>query len=105
VYDDAESAEGEADEKDCIEVAGRTFLTAKLQIPLPGETAGSIEKMRSALRGMWMGTIPRTYGIKGEPKTPMGPGPGMGFGDVPGPEEPRGGTKGGRETQGGGHGT
>jgi len=48
-----------------------------------------------------MGAIPHTYGIEGEPKTPMGPGPVAGFGEVPGPvEQPRGGTRGGRDIQG-----
>jgi len=84
-YEDVESVEGEADEKDHIEVAGRTFITAKLQLPLPGETGRSIEKMRGALRGMWIGAIPRTCGIDAEPKTPVGPGPVGVFGEGPGP--------------------
>jgi len=83
--EDVESIEGDADERDQVEVAGHMFRAAKLQLPLPGETGRSIGKMRGALRWMWMDAIPRVYGIDREPKTPGGPVPGKGFGEGPGP--------------------
>jgi len=61
--EDIESAEGDADEKDHVEVAGRMFRAAKLQLPLAGELEMPIWKMRGALRGMWMEAIPGVYGI------------------------------------------
>jgi len=47
-----ESVEGDADEWDQVEVAGRMFRAAKLQLPLSGEIGMPIGKMRGALRGM-----------------------------------------------------
>jgi len=50
---------------------------------------------------MWMGAIPRTYGLENEPKTPMGPAPEMGFGGGPGPVgKPRRGSRGEMEPRG-----
>jgi len=49
--DDIESVEGDADERDQMEVAGHMFRAAKLQLPLSGETGMPIGKMRGALRG------------------------------------------------------
>jgi len=44
--DDVESVDGDADERDQIEVAGRMFRAAKLQLPLAGELGMPIGKMR-----------------------------------------------------------
>jgi len=91
--DDIDSAEGDADEKDQIEVAGRMFRAAKLQIPLAGELEMPIGKMRWALRGMWMEAIPRVYGIDSERKGPAESLSGRGFEGGPGPVgKPKGGS-------------
>jgi len=92
--DDVESVEGDADERDQIEWAGRMFRAAKLQLPLAGELGLPIGKMRGALRSMWMEAIPRVYGIDKEQKAPMEPLPGKRFGEGPGPVgKPKGGSK------------
>jgi len=92
--DDVESVEGDADERDQIEVAGRMFQAAKLHLPLAGESGLPIGKMRGALRGMWMYAIPRVYGIDRERKAPMESAPGKGFRGEPGPvSKPKGGSK------------
>jgi len=83
--DDVQSVEGDADERDQIEVAGRMFRAAKLQLPLSGEVGMPIGKMHGALRGMWMEAIPRVYGVDRKQKGPVEPLSGKGFGDGPGP--------------------
>jgi len=92
--EDVESAEGDADERDQIEVAGRMFRAAKLQLPLSGELGMPIGKMWGALRGMWMEAIPRVYGIDREQKGSVESLSGKGFRGGPGPiGKPKGGSK------------
>jgi len=89
--EDIESVEGDADERDQIEVAGHMFRAARLQRPLSGEMGMPIGKMRGALSGMWMEAIPRVYVIDREQKKPAETLCGKGFGDGPGSVEiPRG---------------
>jgi len=92
--DDVKSVKGDADERDQIEVAGRMFRAAKLQLPLAGELGVPIGKMWGALRGMWIEAIHRVYGIDREQKVPMEPLPGKKFGGGPGPiGKPKGGSR------------
>jgi len=82
--EDIESVEGDADERDQVEVAGHMFKAARLQLPLSGETGMPIGKMRGALRGMWLEAIPRVYRIDREQKKPAELLSGKGFGVGPG---------------------
>jgi len=52
--EDVESGDGDAEEVDQVELAGRAIMAARLQLPVLGEVGMSIGKTRGALRGMWM---------------------------------------------------
>jgi len=83
--EDAESGDGEVEDGDQVEVAGRAFKAAGLHLPVASDVGMPIGKMRGALRGMCMEVIPRVYGIDRDQRGPVEPLSGKGFGGGTGP--------------------